>query len=115
MLDGHSLDPYVVLGVARDATAEQIREAFRRKSKKYHPDAGGDDWAFKIVARAYEALCAATGRAAAGPVEAPNAGRIRPGLHDKNVDPTHTVLVEVLWMRYEVEDVLELLAPRPAE
>jgi hypothetical protein len=50
------LNPRTILGVGPDATAEQIHEAFREKSKKHHPDLGGDEWAFHMVARAYEVL-----------------------------------------------------------
>ena len=31
-------NPYQILGVSRDATDDQIRKAFREKTKKYHPD-----------------------------------------------------------------------------
>ena len=33
------MDLYAVLGVARTATADQIRAAFRRRAKQTHPDA----------------------------------------------------------------------------
>jgi hypothetical protein len=42
--------------VGPDASLEEIHEAYRAKSKKHHPDAGGDEWAFRMVARAYEVL-----------------------------------------------------------
>lgn len=31
-------DPYEDLGLARDASQEQVREAYRRLAKRYHPD-----------------------------------------------------------------------------
>jgi DnaJ-class molecular chaperone len=31
-------DPYAILGVKRDASAEEIRSAYRKLAKKYHPD-----------------------------------------------------------------------------
>ena len=53
------LDPATILGVTSDATLEQLRDAYRAKAKKYHPDAGGDEWAFQILAKAYELMSVA--------------------------------------------------------
>jgi hypothetical protein len=50
------MDPYKILGVPKGASPDLIREAYRNKSKKYHPDAGGDDWAFIQVEEAYRYL-----------------------------------------------------------
>ncbi len=36
-------DPYQVLGVAKGASESEIKSAFRRLAKKYHPDANPDD------------------------------------------------------------------------
>lgn len=36
-------DPYKVLGVERDASKEEIKRAYRKKAKEYHPDLHPDD------------------------------------------------------------------------
>ena len=38
MPDRLSLDPYAVLGLARDATQQQVAGAHRRLAKRFHPD-----------------------------------------------------------------------------
>ena len=45
---------YEILSVAPDAGAEELRAAFRRLSKKVHPDAGGSDALFAQVKDAYD-------------------------------------------------------------
>jgi hypothetical protein len=50
------IQPWTILGIKPDASADEIRAAFREKSKKHHPDLGGDDWAFRMVQHAYEML-----------------------------------------------------------
>jgi curved DNA-binding protein len=52
-------DYYEVLGVSRDATHEQIQEAFRTLARKYHPDvnsAPGAEDRFKELNEAYHVL-----------------------------------------------------------
>ena len=52
-------DYYEILGVPRDASAEQIKKAYRRMAMKLHPDVATEDGAadrFKQVAEAYEVL-----------------------------------------------------------
>ena len=76
-------DHYATLGVPRTATAAQIKAAFRRLARRYHPDANAQDAEgerqFKAVARAYEILGQPTRRkvydtrAASGRFGAPGA------------------------------------------
>ncbi len=47
---------YEILSVAPDAGAQELRAAFRRLSKKVHPDAGGSDALFAQVKDAYDVL-----------------------------------------------------------
>lgn len=51
-------DYYEVLGLARGATAEEIKKTFRNKARQLHPDnkESGDEAAFKELAEAYEVL-----------------------------------------------------------
>ena len=57
------LDPYSVLGVPRNASDDEIKKAYRKLSRKYHPDANinnpNKDQAeekFKEVQQAYEQI-----------------------------------------------------------
>ena len=52
-------DPNTILGVPTGASLREIRDAYHQKSLKHHPDKGGDEWAFRMVARAYEILSTA--------------------------------------------------------
>ena len=60
-------DYYEVLGVAKNATAEEIKKAYRKKAIQYHPDKNpGNKEAeekFKEAAEAYEVLSDADKRA----------------------------------------------------
>ena len=53
-------DYYEVLGINRNASADEIKSAFRKLSKKYHPDLNPDDPTaedkFKEINEAYQVL-----------------------------------------------------------
>lgn len=50
-------DYYDVLGVAKGATADEIKKAYRKLALEHHPDRhGGDDSKFKEIGEAYETL-----------------------------------------------------------
>jgi curved DNA-binding protein len=60
-------DYYKVMGVARDATEAQIKQAYRKLARKYHPDVSKEKDAearFKEVGEAYEVLKTPEKRAA---------------------------------------------------
>lgn len=53
-------NPYKVLGISRTATEDEIKKAFNKRSKKYHPDRNQEDprakEKFEKVVNAYELL-----------------------------------------------------------
>jgi hypothetical protein len=111
------IDPHQVLGVTDRASLQELRDAYKRKAKLYHPDAGGEDWSFRILVQAYEMLSSArVARAtrAEPQAQAHPAARSRPdrgaesvhaGIHDQDVPRSRLVAVELLCMRYLWDDV----------
>ena len=49
-------DYYKTLGVSKNATADEIKKAYRKMARENHPDAGGDEEKFKDINEAYEVL-----------------------------------------------------------
>ena len=66
MTGGGKVDYYAVLGVPRDASALDIRRAYRRVARRHHPDLNRDPGGperFAAAARAYEVLSDPAARA----------------------------------------------------
>ena len=59
-------DPYRVLGIAKDASDAEIKRAYRKLARQYHPDRNPGDAAaeerFKAIQAAYESIGTADAR-----------------------------------------------------
>jgi len=53
-------DPYAILGLTRDASSAEVKRAYRRLAKSFHPDSAGESALpqFLAVHEAYEAIVA---------------------------------------------------------
>jgi DnaJ-class molecular chaperone len=51
-----SKDYYKILGVNKNASQEEIKQAFRRLAQQHHPDKGGEEKKFKEINEAYSVL-----------------------------------------------------------
>jgi len=50
------IDHYATLGVAKTASADEIKRAYRRLASQHHPDKGGDVKKFQEIEQAYRIL-----------------------------------------------------------
>ena len=50
------MDYYSILGVDKSATAQEIKQAYRKLASKHHPDKGGDGKLFQQIQEAYDIL-----------------------------------------------------------
>lgn len=57
------IDPYVVLGVRRGDSDDEIKGAYRRSARESHPDVDGSDEQMQMVNEAYETIKNAAARA----------------------------------------------------
>lgn len=50
------MDHYSTLGVAKNATPDEIKKAYRKLASQHHPDKGGDTNTFQQIQTAYDTL-----------------------------------------------------------
>jgi len=70
-------DHRAILGVGRDAGADEIRAAYRRAAKRAHPDMGGSSEAFQRIRTAADVLLATLEAGAASGAARPDSDRDR--------------------------------------
>ena len=87
-------DYYQILGVARGASDEEIKRAYRKLAMKHHPDRGGDEQEFKKIEEAYRVLGDTQQRAA---YDNPHINVNRGGSHHFNFDD----IFEMFGTRFE--------------
>ena len=56
LLEEKNIDPYKILEVDKNANMIQIKNAYKRKARIYHPDKGGSDQQFRIITMAYMSI-----------------------------------------------------------
>lgn len=80
-------DPYGLLGVSRGASEEDVRKAYRRLAREYHPDANPGDIKseerFKEIQQAYEILSNPNKRREYDERSRPTSRKRRPGSSTK--------------------------------
>lgn len=93
--DLEGADPWTLLGVRRDADADEIRRSYRRLSRSHHTDVGGDATQQARLNRAYEVLSDPVRRAdyaqlldrKSQPTAAPGYAEPEPDPEEPVVDP----------------------------
>jgi len=57
------MDPYLVLGVPRDCTRQEVKRTFHAKVRREHPDRGGEEQKFIWTCKAYKLILSDLDRA----------------------------------------------------
>lgn len=55
-MDISQIDPYKILGVSKNFTLDQLKEAYKKIALQVHPDRGGTEYMFKLVTTCYKEL-----------------------------------------------------------
>jgi hypothetical protein len=75
-----SIDPYRTLGVRKDCSREELKDAFRAKAQVLHPDRGGAPAAFIELREAFDQVCRELDKRPTTPIVQP---RKRPAGSDR--------------------------------
>jgi DnaJ-class molecular chaperone len=78
-------DHYQTLGVAKNATPEDIKQAYRRLASQHHPDRGGDTAKFQELQQAYSTLSDPQKRAVYDIPSGPSINTGNPGFDFDNI------------------------------
>lgn len=52
----NNINPYKTLGIAKDFTMQELKEAYKKMALQVHPDKGGTEYLFKLVTLCYRTL-----------------------------------------------------------
>jgi len=52
----NNIDPYKILGIKKNFTPEELKDAYRKMALQVHPDKGGTEYLFKLVTLCYRTL-----------------------------------------------------------
>ena len=81
------MDPYHTLGLPKDCTREELKEAFRAKARLVHPDRGGEPATFIQLRQAYDQIVTELERRPPGLIAETSARPARPDARPKQPDP----------------------------
>lgn len=90
------MNPYEELGLPADATDQEIKAAYRAKSKKHHPDVGGDADKFSKVSESFQILISSERRS-----HYDSYGSDKPEAGNK----VHTIIYDMITNLYTYYDI----------
>jgi curved DNA-binding protein CbpA len=83
----HAMDPYQTLGLPKNCTGDELKEAFRARARLVHPDRGGEPEAFIQLRHAYDQIKSDLGRRPPGSTAEASARPVRQDPRPKGPDP----------------------------
>jgi curved DNA-binding protein CbpA len=113
-----STDPYAVLGIARDASQQQVAGAHRRLAKRFHPDLHPDEETSARMRQVNDAwrILSSTARRAEYDAAHPNAGTPNSGhwaASRRPIRPAQPTTTRT-WATWRATDAETRAAPRTA-